>query len=242
MAPSKHPNDFTRSHLRWALMICICCNGLSYGFNRHILVPIQDQLMDWYTINAVEYQLLQTLYAWPNMLCSILCGILIDKFSVHKIFCISWIVTLIGAIFLFSSSFPRDYVLLCIARTLSGIGNEGMSICIKLYVIHFFAPREYSIVFGVCEAFHSAGSGLNSLFTYRVYQCFDIHHSLAVPLVLGPVVSIPLLIVMFLEAYHWKTSNTESTTLITTNQHSTDRQRFNLKQIQVRCKRMRRAF
>ena len=52
----------------------ICANGLSYGINRYVLVPIQDQLIDW-------YNLLMTLYSWPNVLFSMICGILIDKFS-----------------------------------------------------------------------------------------------------------------------------------------------------------------
>ena len=202
--------------------------------NRYVLVPIQDQLMEWYAINAVQYQLLQTLYSWPNMLCSILCGILIDKFSVRKILCISWIITVIGLVLIFLSSFPRDYLFLCIGRTVTGIGNEGLSISLKLYVIHFFEPREYGIVFGVYLAFISCGNGLNSFFSYKVYQWFDLTHSVAIPLVVAPLVSMPLFIAMFLETYYWSNDrgagDSESTHLITTNRDP-QRQRFNLKQI-----------
>ena len=169
--------------------------------NRYVLVPIQDQLMEWYAINAVQYQLLQTLYSWPNMICSILCGILIDKFSVRKILCVSWVILLIGLILIFISSFSSDYIMLCVGRTITGIGNEGLSISLKLYVIHFFQTREYGIVFGVYLAFISFGNGLNSFVSFQIYQWFDIKHSMAIPLVVAPIVSIPLFIVMFIESY-----------------------------------------
>eukprot|EP01084_Bolivina_argentea_P028331 52676_1 len=229
------------SWIRWVFLVVICSNGMQYGVTRYILVPIQDQLMDWYDINAVEYNLLMTLYSFPNILCSIMCGILIDKFGVRKILSLSWFVILIGLIIIFISCISKDYIQLCIGRTIAGIGNEGLSISLKLYAIQFFNKREYGIVFGVYLAFISLGTGINTIMSYQIYLWFGIVYSIAIALIIAPFLAIPLFTLMYLETYKWKTNHcnknkmeTESTKLIETPTDSNkNTKKFKLKHIKT---------
>ena len=129
------------------------------------------------------------------------CGILIDKIGVRRVIIISWILALIGLTIIVYSCSISDYLTLCIGRVIVGIGNEGLSMTIKLYAIEFFASNEYGIVFGIYLAFVSFGGGLNTFLSYRMYKWFNdnLVFSLLTPLFMAPLVCIPLFLLMFIE-------------------------------------------
>eukprot|EP01084_Bolivina_argentea_P227949 385074_1 len=184
------------SWLRWIILLIICSNGISYGVCRHILVPIQDQLIDWYDINSIKYNLLMTLYAWPNVIFCICWGVLIDRIGVKKIIFTSWSINIIGLFVILYSCININYYLLCIGRFIVGIGNEGLNVSAKLYMIQFFKHSEYGIVFGVYSSFLALGSGVNTWITYRIYLWFNIKYAMAIPLIISPFTAIPLFILM----------------------------------------------
>ena len=155
------------SWLRWVICIVVCWSGMSYGINRYNLVPIQDQLIAAYSISAVEYNLLMSMYSWPNIVFAITCGVLVYKFGVRKMLCLSRFLTLLGLATIVYSSLDYDYTTLSMGRVNVGIGNEGLSLCLKLYLIGFFKSKEYSIVFALYLTFITLGSGFNTLAGYQ---------------------------------------------------------------------------
>eukprot|EP01084_Bolivina_argentea_P018267 34007_1 len=125
---------------RWYLLTAICLAGIALVFNRNILVPIQDQLIDYYGINSIKYNLLQSLYSWPNVIAAICCGIFVDKIGINKMLFITYLIIICGQITMFISSLTYlinnqsiQYLLLCISRCLIGIANESLLLTNTLY-------------------------------------------------------------------------------------------------------------
>eukprot|EP01084_Bolivina_argentea_P131593 232251_1 len=230
--------NIKRSRMRWVFGITICSSGMCYGINRYVLVPIQDQLIDHYSIDPIGYNLLMTLYSWPNVFFSMCCGVLVDLFGVRKILLLSWILAFIGLSCISYSSIIEHYILLCIGRTIVGIGNEGISMTVKLYAIEFFPTHEYASVFAIYLAFVSFGGGLNVFISYRIYEWFNINYSMAFPLALAPFIFTPLCAVMFIEkAYYKKKMNKitdqEYNQLVTPKTHVENDNKFSLWDIKL---------
>eukprot|EP01084_Bolivina_argentea_P086914 157044_1 len=197
------------SWVRWLFCGIICLNTISLGFNRYNLVPIQDQIISWYNINAIDYNILMTLYIWPNVICGILFGIFTDKIGVRKIIILSWFITIIGLFTVFYSSIIKNYILLCIARLIVGIGNEGLSLSLKLYLIEFFKPNEYSIAFSFVLSSPSIGNMFNTYFSYQIYVLFGIITAVSIPLIIAPFVCILLFTTMIVEKYIYSSTETQ---------------------------------
>ena len=228
------PEFAKQSWIRWIILIIICIIAVPHAFNRHVLVPIQDQLIEWYNINDIQYNLLMTLYAWPNFIFCVVCGILIDRFGVRIILILSWIVVMIGLGILVYSSVIKQYLLLCISRIIVGIGNESLSIACRIYVIEFFNRNEFALAFGVFVAFGGFGTGLNTLIGYQTYEAHGIVFAISLPLIIGSCVCLPLFGLMYYERY-WFTESKELETkgLIETSHNDTNNQnrKFRLKDV-----------
>eukprot|EP01084_Bolivina_argentea_P284680 487970_1 len=220
--------NIKRSWLRWLFCVIICSNGISYGINRYMLVPIQDQLIDFYNIDALKYNLLMSLYSWPNVFFSIFCGILVDKFGVRKILTLSWSLNIIGLFIVVYSAYTKYYISLCIGRTIVGIANEALSLTVKLYAIEFFNSNEYAIVFGIYLSAASFGAAINNFITYRMYTWFDdIFYAISFPLMVAPITCFPLFMVMFVEKIYYNklskpNQDRELTKLIVTDHDQQD--------------------
>eukprot|EP01084_Bolivina_argentea_P235351 396051_1 len=119
-------NISTSSWRRYIALFIISLHGISYTVSRLTLVPVQDQLMNYYNIDAVEYNLLMSLYSFPNIVWGILCGILIDKYGIERILIFSWIVIFVGLFVILYSCINVDYIILCVGRIIVGIGDEAM--------------------------------------------------------------------------------------------------------------------
>eukprot|EP01084_Bolivina_argentea_P192439 330355_1 len=202
------------SWLRWVFGVIVCSNAISYAVNRYTLIPIQDQLMEWYDINAVQYNLLMSLYSWPNVLCSILFGILNDKFGVRRMLIFAWFIVIIGLSIIIHSSTIQNYFLLCIGRTIVGLGNEALGLSLKVYVLQFFNTNEYGIIFGIYIAAQAIGGGTNTYISYQIYELFGLTYSLAIPLIITPFSIVAILTLMFYEKYKLTNNSSESTKLI----------------------------
>ena len=223
-----------QSRIRWIILIIICINGVSYSFNGQVLVPIQDQIIEWYNIDDMQYNLLMTLYSWPNFIFSILCGILIDRFGVRIILSSCWVTILIGLGILVYSSVIKQYLLLCISRIIVGIGNESLVIACRLYVTEFFNRNEFGFVFGVYMAFIGLGTGLNTLIGYQIYEAHGIVFSISLPLIIGAFVCLPLFGLIYYERYWFlESKELETKGLIETscNESKNGNNRFRFKDV-----------
>eukprot|EP01084_Bolivina_argentea_P251253 421335_1 len=203
--------------MQWLLLCSICLLIICYMNNKFFLVPIQDQLMNYYEISDIDYNLLQSLYTWPNAIISILLGLAIDKFGLNKMIYVSWITVMIGnVISIISASHSLiSYTTLCIGRTIVGIGNESLSTALRVFAVHHFDKSKHGIVLSIMLATASAANALNLAFIYEIYSIVEsIQFIIIIPLILYTLFAIPLFMNMYCSQKHIAQTVDESIKLI----------------------------
>ena len=205
--------------MQWLLLFVVCFAMIGYTVSRYQLIPIQDQLIDYYDINDSNYTLLQSLYSWPNGLASILFGILIDKLGLNIMIFVAFIFTMIGnSITIYSAAsyhVTDSYLMLCIARTIVGIGNESFNTSLRVFIVKNFDKNRYGLVFAIYSATVSFIQALNSIFMYQVYSISkSILFTLSVPLMIYPICTLPLFIHMIYEYIYAKKKNEETKLIV----------------------------
>lgn len=167
----------------------------AYAANRFPLVSIQDQLMEFYDINSVNYNLLQLLYSWPNAISCIISGIMIDKIGLNRVIMIAFITTISGLLIMFISVTIHSFALLCTSRFMVGVGNETMRISLIVLISSIFTKNRYGIAIGFFISSIAISTSLNTVITYQIYELFgeSIEFALLYPLILSTILAVPLL-------------------------------------------------
>eukprot|EP01084_Bolivina_argentea_P012785 23939_1 len=203
----------TTSH--WLLLAVFCLAVLAYGTNRYGLIPIQDQIIDYYDISDIDYNLLQSLYSWPNVVTCVVCGILCDKFGVNTMLFSSWSIMIIGDIIVILSAQNTYtfYWLLCIGRTIIGIGCESFNIAGKVFCWNQFNPKKHGVIFGIINATAALSSAANNIFIYQIYKLVNsIQITFLIQVIIIVCVSIPLFVYIFYNKQKESISSSESDT------------------------------
>ena len=193
---------------------------VGHGQNRLGLISIQDQIMDYYRITNIDYNLLQSLYSWPNVITATCAGIMVDKIGLDQLSFIAWLITLLSVGLMCISSIIRDHLLrfplLCISRSVTGVSNEGFRISLKVFVTSYFKPDQYGLILGTFIAISTISASINLIITYQIYAFFDsIPIALSWTMCLFIIVTMPLLIHKIKQRMTAKSDeNTENTGLI----------------------------
>eukprot|EP01084_Bolivina_argentea_P168535 292242_1 len=180
---------------QWLLLFFICLVLFCYATNRFGLIPIQDQIINYYEINSIDYNLTQSLYSWPNVATCIICGLLCDKIGLNKMLFGSWIIIIIGSIIVTLSAQNAyiSYWMLCLGRTFVGVGNESIAITIKVFAWNNFNPNQHGLIFGIIVAGVSVGISMNSIFIYQFFKLTNsIQFTISLPLIINTILPLPL--------------------------------------------------
>eukprot|EP01084_Bolivina_argentea_P136662 240678_1 len=191
--------------MRWALLLSICFIMFGYSITRYVLIPLQDQVIHYYGMNDVQYNLLQSIYAWPNSISCFIGGIMMDKIGLHSMIFIAWTTNMIGCSIMTLSASPTmiSYIMLSISRIIVGIGNEVMTITLRVYIVDNFKRNKHGIIFGVFLTMISISLGLNNIFIYQIYSLSkSMQFAVSVPLMIYPIVSAPLLLHILWQKRH----------------------------------------
>lgn len=186
---------------------------------RHVLVSIQDPLIVFFDINAVEYNLWQSLYSWPNAICCAMLGMLIDKIGLNRMIFGCFISCWIGLIIMTmspSNFIDKDngYILLCISRVIVGSTNEALRIALRILVLNHFDTNRYGIAMSIFEGVILIWSALNNVIILQIYLLFDsIPNTLLIPSIIYPILAIPLFSYLFRQMYIDKYPNSQCKSL-----------------------------
>eukprot|EP00483_Globobulimina_turgida_P010524 UN10545 len=181
--------------MKWFFILALCLVVMGCALVRLNLMPIQDQLIQEYKINDIDYNLLQSLYSWPNCITSLFCGVLMDKIGVNRMVCILWVLTMIGCVIATLSATYTSFTMLCIGRVVMGIGNEPLNVALKVIAVVNVDKKHYALVLAVLISFYSASFSINSIFVYQIYSLFNsIQFALAIPVIICPILAMPLLL------------------------------------------------
>uniref|UniRef100_A0A7S1ECX8 Lysosomal dipeptide transporter MFSD1 n=2 Tax=Hemiselmis andersenii TaxID=464988 RepID=A0A7S1ECX8_HEMAN len=114
------------------------------------------------TLTQLEYNLMYSLYSWPNTVQVFFGGYIIDKYVGVRWGCtICALLGLIGQIMVSIGVQTRDLDLILLGRFVFGMGGETLCVAQSAYVAKWFKGAELATAFGICLSFSRLGSAVN---------------------------------------------------------------------------------
>ncbi|KRX07068.1 Major facilitator superfamily domain, general substrate transporter [Pseudocohnilembus persalinus] len=152
--------SFRQTDWRWVILVLIFCFYLANYMAYSALPSLQNNIMKTLDINLKQYNMLNSIYSMPNIICPFLAGILIDKIGI-RIGIILYTTLMVIGIFIEYIAVVENvkgYPLMLIGVFFYGIGSEAMCIILSSFVSKWFIGKELSLGLGVTTASANFGS------------------------------------------------------------------------------------
>ncbi|CAD8202056.1 unnamed protein product [Paramecium pentaurelia] len=151
--------------------------GNNYSFDNP--QALQTQIQQQLGISIIQFNLLYSVFALPNIFLTILGGMIIDRLGVRfGIFTFTLIVTIGQLIIALGGQF-NQYSLMLLGRAIFGVASENLIIAQSTFVSLWFKGSELATAMGIIMTVPELGGALNSLLTPLIYQSSQ---KLSVPL------------------------------------------------------------
>lgn len=150
---AKKPAPSLRS--RWIILaiICIACYGGYYAFD--YIAPLAPLLSRQLHFSNTDIGLLQAVYSFPNIVTTLICGVIIDRLGTRKSLAIFGVLIFIGLVITALS--PRLSVMAG-GRLLVGSGGEALALVANVAVARWFWHANLSTAFGLRASAARLGS------------------------------------------------------------------------------------
>jgi len=190
---------------RWFRLImligaCALTFGSYYCYDNPAAMG-KEYIDQYYNIES-GYELLYSVYSFPNIILPFFGGALIDRWLGVRLGGILFgvLVCLGQILFAFSSHFQSSvgfYIALA-GRVLFGFGGESLSVAQSAYIAKWFPNSELATAFGITLAFARLGSAVNLVLTPQIasYTSFSVALWFGAILCLLSVITAVILAVM----------------------------------------------
>ena len=122
------------------------------------------------------YSQLYSICSYPNVIFSLLFGVMIDKFGINKIL-ITWLIVLTAGQAIITviayTPFKKHlfkYILILVGRLVFGIGKESLGIWLFVWLYNWFYAQEYAFAYGCTIAVMRIGTVTNNYITPALAQ------------------------------------------------------------------------
>jgi MFS family permease len=140
---------------RWIVLavICIACYGGYYAFD--YIAPLAPLLSRQLHFSNTDIGLLQAVYSFPNIVTTLICGVIIDRLGTRKSLAIFGVLIFIGLVITALS--PRLGIM-ATGRLLVGSGGEALALVANVGVARWFWHSNLSLAFGLRASAARLGS------------------------------------------------------------------------------------
>ena len=155
-----HPS---RMFYRGVVLILIC--NITFGSYYCYDIPgaLKGDLFSHFPgMTQLQYNLLYSLYSWPNTVQVFFGGYIIDRYLGVRCGCaICCIVLVAGQALVCLGVQVRDVEMVLSGRFLFGIGGETLAVAQSAYAAQWFKGAELATAFGIVLSFSRIGSAVN---------------------------------------------------------------------------------
>ena len=147
----------TADRQRWTIALLLGVGVLVNYFDRVNLSVSHDSLVHEFGISDVTFGLLLSAYNWTYAACQLPSGVLLDRFGVRRVGCVS---SLIWSIASFAASLARGMGGFFAARFLLGVGEAPTFPANAKAIGAWFPPRERSFATSLFDSAAKLGSAI----------------------------------------------------------------------------------
>ena len=169
--PDKKPvYHRSRSCFRWIVLFLSCWAMFGSYYCYDNPTALSNQIKSKYDLSSTEYNLLYSVYSFPNIILPLFGGGLVDKIGAELSLLIFLSLVTIGqAVFAFASSIS-SYPLMLIGRGIYGLGGESLCVAESALLAVYFVGNEVAFAMGLNLSLGRAGSSLNDYLTLHIYK------------------------------------------------------------------------
>lgn len=167
---------------RW-IALCLACSlmfGEAYCFDNPM--AMQDSIQQKLDLDQVQFNLLYSVYSFPNIIFPFFGGVLIDKIGVRVAIFIFSSILIVGQIIFMIGGYSQSFGILLFGRVVFGIGSESLASAQSSIMANWFQGKQVSLAIGLCFTIPRLGSALNSLISPRVETKYN---NLGPPMLIG---------------------------------------------------------
>lgn len=158
--------SFRYTGMRWLALFFSCMLLMGSYFSYDNPQALQGQLEDpngRYKLTGVQFNLLYSVYSFPNIILPLFGGILVDKIGARiAILLFSCLLILGQCVFAFGVS-EASFTWMIIGRVIFGLGGESLSVAQSAIVAKWFRGRDLAFALGFNISVARLGSSINSV-------------------------------------------------------------------------------
>ena len=175
---------------RYIVLILVCTVKISQNYIYDIPAGLEQVIIQTLNIDVSRYTILYSIYSWPNIIFTVIGGILVDRILGMRLGLLLFMsVSTIGQLVMALGGFFDMFWLMVVGRFIIGVGGVIALITANAFAAVWFRGKEITFVFallGTCGCLGGAGGlYLNQIF----YDCFnfisDKHTQLGITLMVS---------------------------------------------------------
>lgn len=185
-----HPDgqSYRMTNMRYVALALACCLlvGSYYCFDNPS--ALESQFTDKngsFALSNVNYNLLYSVYSFPNIVLPLLGGFLIDRLGIRFGIILFSFLIIVGQFLVMLGGILTSYWILILGRVIFGLGGESLGVTQSTLVAKWFGDKELAFALGLNIAVSRLGSTVNTAITPRI---FDATNGYFVPFLVGLII------------------------------------------------------
>jgi nitrate/nitrite transporter NarK len=176
------------------ILMCFLTFGKYYAYDNP--QALQNELTSTLSLSSLEYNLLYSVYSFPNMILPLVGGFIVDFLGVRFGIILFSVLIIIGQSLITMGGYMNSYAVILMGRIVFGLGGENCGVVQSKICCKWFKKREVAFALSMATAVSRAGSAANSFITPKLYN-----GNLGFPLLVSDMICILSLIGGFIVVY-----------------------------------------
>ncbi|CAD8104750.1 unnamed protein product [Paramecium sonneborni] len=185
------------TNLRWFVLVLIGVYPLVQFLIGEYPALLGEQIKSYFDVSQAEINYLLTFRSFPNMIMSLIGGLIIDTFGVRRSYVFFGSIVIIGQLLCFVSVIYKHFIWMVIGRFIFGSFESSGFVAESYYINKWFQGKENSLAFGIDTAICRLGSiGAAIIYPY-LYQSSnnDLSQCLLICLLIA-IISFLIIIIL----------------------------------------------
>jgi len=169
----KKSSELRTSWVRWLTLFLACMLNFGNYFCYDNPQALEDDLETKIPISTFDYDLLYSVYSFPNIILPFFGGLLIDKIGVRVALIAFAGLLIIGQSIVAFGAAHKNLALMVAGRVVFGLGGESLTVAQSAITAKWFKGKEVAFAMGATLCVARLGSSLNSFLSPKIYHWTD---------------------------------------------------------------------
>ncbi|CAD8201751.1 unnamed protein product [Paramecium pentaurelia] len=161
------------TNLRWFVLCLIGVYPLAQFLIAEFPALLGEQIKNYFQVTQEDVNYLLLFESLPNMIMTLVGGLIIDAFGVRRSYVLFGIVVILGQFLCLISVFLQSFKLMIIGRFVFGIFESSGCVAESYYINKWFKDKENSFAYGIDTALCRIGSITASILYPFLYSASD---------------------------------------------------------------------